>query len=588
MLAAVRTAVTLLQMAVVVGAPVWLALRVARRSGPAWGLCTAGAVAFVGSQLVHLPLNWALGKLGILGAEALPPLWRLPAAALLLGTTAGLCEETARYLVMRHWKREARSGAQALMLGVGHGGIESIIVGGLAGLALVNLTFIERVGVENLGLDPRIEALVRHQLAQPLSLEALAALERLMVLVFHLSASMLVAVAVVRRRPALLLAAVGWHTLLDTGCVWVLHTLGPVAAEGWIAAFVPASLLIVRWGMRSLPRHEELHPPRARPAASGEPIELVAVTRRFGAAVVALRGASFTIRRGERACLLGPNGAGKTTTIRLLTGALAPTEGYAFLFGAASDEPAYLGAKRRVGIVPQQPGMYGDVTVRRYLELVRALYGAGDLDEVGRSLGLEPYYDRPMSALSGGMQRRLSLAAALVSHPDLLILDEPTAGLDPIASREVSETLARVTRGRTTLLCTHNLAEAEELCETAVILRDGEVLVHASIEALRNQAVPKLALRAVQGPERLVVALRERGHEADQSDGAAVLALADAERRAPELLRALLADGVDVYACQIERPTLEDLFLRVVQAGLAPPSSRAARELGARRPTEAP
>jgi ABC-2 type transport system ATP-binding protein len=294
------------------------------------------------------------------------------------------------------------------------------------------------------------------------------------------------------------------------------------------------------------------------------PIVVAAVSKSFPGGVQALNQASFTIASGERACLLGPNGAGKTTIIRLLTGALQPTSGTARIYGAAAHERGFLAAKRRVGIVPQGPGMYRDMSVDEYLRLVQQLYGRGDVAEVLAAFGLSDYRDRPMAHLSGGYQRRLALAAALLPAPDLLLLDEPTVGLDPVAAREVHDYLRTIMAGRTTLLCTHNLAEAEALCESAIILRSGRVLLHERIAQLRRRTQPQIMLAAIEGPQHLRHALTQLGHPAEIVDGHVEIVLGDPQQHLPGVLRALLAADVNVYECHLMTPSLEDLFLDII------------------------
>ncbi|MFY0571712.1 ATP-binding cassette domain-containing protein [Archangium lansingense] len=296
------------------------------------------------------------------------------------------------------------------------------------------------------------------------------------------------------------------------------------------------------------------------------PLEVSGVTKVYPGGVQALDQVTFKILPGERACLLGPNGAGKTTLIRLLTGALRPSSGRVSLFGLGVEDPDFLQAKRRVGIVPQSPGMYRDLTVDDFLLLVRDLYGSGNIPEVVEAFGLGPFRTRRMAELSGGMQRRLSMAAALVSSPEVLLLDEPTVGLDPVATREVHTFLRKVMPGRTVLLCTHNLAEAEALCESAVILRQGRVLLHERIATLRQRIQPVLVLRAAQGPERLAEALSAQGFVHTREADAVHVHVADAVAQAPGLLRHLLGTGLEVYECRVVTPSLEDLFLEVVGA----------------------
>lgn len=300
------------------------------------------------------------------------------------------------------------------------------------------------------------------------------------------------------------------------------------------------------------------------PSTNPAPIEVAAVSKIFPGGVQALNQASFTIAEGERACLLGPNGAGKTTIIRLLTGALNPTAGTTRIYGATAQEPAFLTAKRRLGIVPQGPGMYRDIKVGEYLRLVQQLYSRGDVAKVVAAFGLSNYQDRPMAQLSGGYQRRLALAAALLPAPDLLLLDEPTVGLDPVAAREVHDYLRSMMRGRTTLLCTHNLAEAEALCESAIILQSGRVLLHDRIENLRRRTQPQVALEAIEGPQRLLDALTRLDRPAELVDGQVRLLLNDPQQQVPELLRSLMAADINVYECHTITPSLEDLFLDIV------------------------
>jgi ABC-2 type transport system ATP-binding protein len=315
--------------------------------------------------------------------------------------------------------------------------------------------------------------------------------------------------------------------------------------------------------MEPTPRASEaLRPERAVP-----PLEVEGVTKVYPGGVQALRGVTFRIATGERACLLGPNGAGKTTLIRLLTGALRPTSGTVRVFGAGVEAPEFLEAKRRMGIVPQAPGMYRDLTVTEYLALVRRLYGRGETDVVVEAFGLGPYLGRRMAELSGGWQRRLSMAAAVLSGPEVLLLDEPTVGLDPLAVREVHAFLRAMMQGRTVLLCTHNLDEAEALCDSAIMLRGGRVLLHERIETLRQRARPAVLLRAPGGLERLLAALHTLGREAlPESDGVRV-PVSLPERDVPVLLQALLAAGVSVYEARLLTPRLEELFVDIVGGG---------------------
>ena len=293
-------------------------------------------------------------------------------------------------------------------------------------------------------------------------------------------------------------------------------------------------------------------------------IELNDVSKIYPGPVTALDHVSIRVDEGEHCCLLGPNGAGKTTIIRLLQGALAPTEGELRILGEDVRGRSILSVKKRVGIVPQNPGMYPDLTVREYLQFVAALYGRGDVVGTAHRYDLDEYIDRPLSSLSGGYQRRLLVAAAVMSGPSLLLLDEPTVGLDPLAAAETRGLLREAMQGRTVFMSTHNLAEAEELCDTVIILRHGHVLIHEKIDDLRRQTAPRVHLAARQGIGRLTSALRSLSLAASPNEHGVWVNLEQARESIPDLLRGLLAQGVDVYECRLVPPTLEDVFVEVV------------------------
>ena len=286
-------------------------------------------------------------------------------------------------------------------------------------------------------------------------------------------------------------------------------------------------------------------------------------SKRYRSGTLALREVTWSIPVGARACLLGPNGSGKTTSIRLLQGALTPTTGWVSLLGHEVNGPHYADARRQCGIVPQNAGMYSDFTTGEYLELARRLYGRGDVARALEAFGLGDQRDKRLAQLSGGFQRRVVVAAALLSEPAVLLLDEPTVGLDPVAARDVHNYLREAMEGRTTLLCTHNLAEAEALCNDVIILRAGEVLLHEPLAVLRERQRPRTRLVARQPAEAVAERVRALGHDALVEDGA-VNVLIDARSDAPALLRALLTEGIDVYECRPVSATLEELFLEAV------------------------
>src|SRR5262249_23246748 len=198
----------------------------------------------------------------------------------------------------------------------------------------------------------------------------------------------------------------------------------------------------------------------------------------------------------------------------------------------------------------------------------QALYQRGSIDAVVTLLDLGEHLRKPLNQLSGGFQRRVVLATALLAEPDVLLLDEPTVGLDPIATHNVHSFLSEAKRqeGRTTLLCTHNLAEAEALCDDVIILRAGRILVHAPLAELRRRTRPQLRLAARQGVSALENALRQRELEPRRDGDGVVVAVSNPEADAPYLLRGLLADGLDMYLCEPVQVTLESLFLDMVRS----------------------
>ncbi|MDQ6773336.1 MAG: ABC transporter ATP-binding protein [Candidatus Dormibacteraeota bacterium] len=286
------------------------------------------------------------------------------------------------------------------------------------------------------------------------------------------------------------------------------------------------------------------------------------VSKRFRNGRQALSDVSWAVAEGARTCLLGPNGAGKSTSIRLLLGALSPTAGSVELLGAAVGVPAYWEARRRTGIVPQGPGMYPDLTAGEYLDLAARLYGARSTARTVDAFGLGPHLASRMTQLSGGFQRRVVLAAALVAEPDVLLLDEPTVGLDPVAADDVHSHLRELMQGRTAVLCTHNLAEAESLCDEVVILNEGRVVVQDRLQDLRRRSGPRLRIRARQGAAAVRAAL-DGAAETDRDS--VLIAVTDPPAEAPTLLRRLLGAGLDVYECAVEEATLHEVFLEAVR-----------------------
>jgi uncharacterized membrane protein YhfC len=223
--------ITAICMLAIVAGPLFFVVWAARRSGWEARLIGVGAATFALSQVVHLPLNWALGNLGVLSSA--PPIDNT--SAVMLGITSGLCEELARYAAMRWWVREVRDGSLATGFGLGHGGIEAVLVGILGCFTAINMLALQTMDLQDLGLEPaQLEAVQAQVLAyqeqafwQPL----LAPLERALAMINHVWMSLLVMLSLLRRQARWLFAAIAWHALLNGLILVTVRDHGAVASE---------------------------------------------------------------------------------------------------------------------------------------------------------------------------------------------------------------------------------------------------------------------------------------------------------------------------------------------------------------------
>jgi ABC-2 type transport system ATP-binding protein len=234
-------------------------------------------------------------------------------------------------------------------------------------------------------------------------------------------------------------------------------------------------------------------------------IETHALTRRYGD-LVAVDHLDLTVASGEILAFLGPNGAGKTTTIRMLTGLIRPTEGTATIDGLDITRNP-LEVKARVGVVPQRSNLYAELSARDNLIFVAGLYGVprrrrrARADALLEQFHLTERADAPFGALSGGMKRRLTIAAALVHEPSIVFLDEPTTGLDVQSARSLRETILDLHRqGVTLFLTTHQVAEAERLADRVAILVKGRLVTVDTPAALRAECCGEASSRSPSTP----------------------------------------------------------------------------------------
>jgi ABC-2 type transport system ATP-binding protein len=281
--------------------------------------------------------------------------------------------------------------------------------------------------------------------------------------------------------------------------------------------------------------------------------------------VEAVRGISFSVERGDIFGFLGPNGAGKTTTIKILTGLISPTEGLASVFGEPVPSAR---ARQRIGFMPENPYVYPYLTPIEFVEMcgrLSGLRGAALRDRTRHVLdqvGILYAGDRAVRRLSKGMLQRTGLAAALVADPELLILDEPMSGLDPVGRKEVRDLIVDEQRqGRTIFFSTHILSDVETLCDRVTILRQGEVVVSGRLDDLLRRDVQHTVLVLDGASDAFEAAQRDAGLEVRRLGGRLVVEV-EGDTRVNDVLSDALAAGARVAELTPKHETLEDLFVR--------------------------
>ena len=308
-------------------------------------------------------------------------------------------------------------------------------------------------------------------------------------------------------------------------------------------------------------------------------IEVQHVTKRYGP-VAAVNDVSFRVEPGQILGFLGPNGAGKTTTMRVLTGYLPPTAGTAAIAGFdVLDDP--IEAKRRTGYLPETPPLYPDMTVREYLTFIARINGlpAGErrarIDRTMERTSVGYVADRQCGKLSKGYRQRVGLAQAILHNPDVLILDEPTAGLDPKQIIETRELIRELAGDHTIILSTHILPEVAQTCERVVIINKGRVVAEDTPDNLTGRlhgavtvqllvdaagADPTAALEAVGGVTSVRVG-------APGADGRTidVQSAQDTDIRR-ELANAVVSNGWGLLEMRRARLSLEEIFLQLTTA----------------------
>lgn len=302
-------------------------------------------------------------------------------------------------------------------------------------------------------------------------------------------------------------------------------------------------------------------------------IEVQNLTKRYGD-VTAVDSITFTARHGQVTGFLGPNGAGKTTTIRMLTGFMPPTSGKAVVAGHDVFEDS-MAVRQRVGYLPENVPLYRDLTARGYLLYIAEIRGVANrharVDEALERVRLADRADSRIRTLSKGMRQRVGLAQALLHDPEVLILDEPTIGLDPIQVMELRDLVRELGRDRTLLFSTHILSEAEQVCDKVIIINRGQIVAEGSPTDLRDTlGRGGRVLARIDAPGETVLpiisALPSVAHAEIALDGLLITPhSADYDPR-PDIARAVVAQQWNLIELRPLAINLEEIFLEVTRS----------------------
>jgi ABC-2 type transport system ATP-binding protein len=298
-------------------------------------------------------------------------------------------------------------------------------------------------------------------------------------------------------------------------------------------------------------------------------IEVRGLRREFEGGVVAVAGVDLDVATGEIYAFLGPNGAGKTTTVRILTTLLRPSGGEATVAG--HDVVGDPGAVRRaIGVALQEAALDPLMTGRELIRLQATLHGMARADGQRRAeelldrVGLERAADRRIGTYSGGMRRRLDLASALVHEPEVLFLDEPTTGLDPVSRKSIWEEVEKLNReGTTVFLTTQYLEEADQLADRVGIIDDGLIVAEGTPSSLKAEVGrPHLEVRLAEGEfDRAEEVVARFGRPLPSKDGAVLVELERGAAEVAPVVRALDEAGLAVESLDLVQPTLDDVFV---------------------------
>lgn len=312
-------------------------------------------------------------------------------------------------------------------------------------------------------------------------------------------------------------------------------------------------------------------------------IQVTGLTRRYGS-VLAVSDLSFSIKEGEIVGFLGPNGAGKTTTMNMLTGCLRPSAGTIMLGGFDIDTDA-AEARKKIGYLPETPPLYPDMTVEEYLDFVYRLKQCKlpqeeHIRQVCTMVGLTDVYGRIIRNLSKGYRQRVGLAQALIGNPDILILDEPTVGLDPKQIIEIRETIRSLGQNHTVILSSHILPEVQAVCDRILVIHHGKIVADGTSAELseRMEGAEQLDMTIEGEPAGVLRTLRAVPGVAEaivtQEDGKKSIYRITAEPDADirhSVFDALSQNHMPILSMQQVELSLEDIFLELTEAEAVEP-----------------
>ena len=310
-------------------------------------------------------------------------------------------------------------------------------------------------------------------------------------------------------------------------------------------------------------------------------IQVKDLARTFGS-FVAVHSLSFEVYEGEVFGLLGPNGAGKTTTLRMLACLISPTEGFASIAGFDIRKDP-ISVRKSVGILTENPSLYERLTAFENMDFFAEAYGvssAGErrkrIQELLEFLSLWDRRNDKVATFSKGMKQKLAIARATVHKPQVLFMDEPTAGLDPESAKEIRDLMAKLSRleKRTILLCTHHLEDAEKLCKRVMIMNKGKTVIVGTPDELCDKISEKPIVQVKLGTlnKNLISAAESVGGAenvtANFEDSSLLVTVDDARVATPEVVRRLVNAGGLILSVNVFRPSLEEAYLKLIRREL--------------------